>query len=79
MNHFMVLIAAHDHRATAHPKSASGKANKAEYRDCTRFTQGVQRRDVMTIKVKRPWTIAPTRRTVTPSSAITHNNTGAGG
>ena len=57
------------------------KQAKLEYRDCTRFSQGVQPREAIEIKVELPWTIARMGRTVTPSSAITHElyNTGAGG
>ena len=45
---------------------------KLEYRDCTRFSQGVQQRDVIANKSPNPWTIARIGRTLTPSSAITH-------
>jgi hypothetical protein len=64
----------------AHQGARQNKA-KLEYRDCTRFSQGVQPREPIEIKGELPWTIARVGRTVTPSSAITHElyNTGAGG
>ena len=57
------------------------KTRPLEYGDCTRFSQGVQPREAIEIKVELPWTTARIGRTVTPSSAITHElyNTGAGG
>ena len=63
------------------PRGARQNKAKLEYRDCTRFSQGVQPREAIEIKVELPWTIARIGRPVTPSSAVTHElyNTGAGG
>ena len=52
-------------------RCATNKA-KLDYRECTRFSQGVQLHDVTRIKDQIPWTIACIERTVMPSSAITH-------
>src|SRR5262245_50046384 len=54
------------------PGGARQNKAKLEYRDCAQFSQGVQPREVIEIKVELPWTIARIGRTVTPSSAITH-------
>src|SRR5215469_1443156 len=59
-------------------RCATNKA-KLEYRDCTRFSQGVQPHVRSTIKDQVPWTIGRIERTVAPSSAITYDYTGAGG
>ena len=59
-------------------RCATNKA-KLEYRDCTRFSQGVQPHVRSTIKDRIPWTIGRIERTVAPSSAITYDYTGAGG
>jgi hypothetical protein len=59
-------------------RCATNKA-KLDYRECTRFSQGVQPHDVTRIKDQIPWTIGRIERTVAPSSAITYRYTGAGG
>src|SRR6516225_10836311 len=47
------------------PRGARQNKAKIEYRDCTRFSQGVQPREAIEIKVELPWTIARIGHTVT--------------